>query len=241
MNLVLGAQGMGGAADLPMVAPEGVDYVVVQTDRFEGDPDTAGPHGPRLSSVYLPLLRGARAIWEIQPERRPRLEALGLATRQLSIGYHPVLDVRSPKEAPDLDCFFFGGIDAHRQGLLQGLVDARVGLEMGGYQDTFLRNEFISRSRLQLCPGRSDGGPAITRLTTLLNMGGLVVVDDDTNLDGLEAYVVHVPSEDWVQGCLALLSADGRRDRARELHERFKMRSFSDLLAPLVTELEVGA
>ena len=234
LNVVVGGHLIGNDDHLRVFSD--LRYVVVQTAHLLSptmqEPAAAGA----FQRWYLPLLRGASAVWEPEPVRLPVLEAVGAPALRLGVGYDPGMRFLPPKLEQDIDFAFYGTITRHRQAQLLPLMQRGHRLVVVGDEDPFFRNDILARAKVHLAPRQGDGTgrvPAI-RIATVLANRGLVVVETGLDHHGLDECVVLASSAEWVATCEHTLARADRGKLAENAARRFEDRPMAPMLQPLL-------
>ncbi len=238
-SIVVGAHRIGSPEHQRAFMDADAPYVVVQTARLLG-PEMSQPEVAQwFAQSYLPFLRGAAAVWELQPSRMPLLEALGVPSQRLRLGYHSALATLPSKQEQDLDFVFFGTITPHRQAQLVPLQQRGFSVKAIHNEDPFFRDDLLARAKVHVAPRRGDGTARVapTRLVRILANDGLVVVERGADHHELEDCVVLADTPDFVEACITTIQRPDRAQLAAAHGARFRERSQADSLAPLLEAL----
>ena len=121
MNVLVGVHLLSSPIDVDIVLGAARDYVVLQSEIFTASSVNGHPAQGRLESVILPLLRGARGVWDSLDTNIEHLARLGIHAESLRFGYNPRLEEISHKRVKDIDFLFYGSVGPWRRTVLSKL------------------------------------------------------------------------------------------------------------------------
>lgn len=148
-NLIVGAYFLNSAS-IHQIAASGVAYAHVNTEVIANDMLNHNPDKVDFMGAYLPSMKKGRFVWDVIMDNMTEYARYGANAHFLRWGWHPKMrDIEHRKEK-DLDFYFFGMLSDRRKRLLQSLVSAGLSGVADHSCPYFLRNDRISRARIQL-------------------------------------------------------------------------------------------
>ena len=206
-----------------------VPYVVLQTEIItEGgfNLERAG----RFESVFLPLVRGAAAVWESSQPNLEALEALGLAPGFLRFGYVEAIRERLRPAERDLDFFFCGSATPHRRSVLQKLASLGYRVEVRFDDAAFFRNDLMARSEVLVTLRQSDELTHVpaARILHAVNNGCLVAGEHGVSGESVEDLYVWEEGGDTIELLRETRARTDRRTLADEHFSRLRKRPMRD-------------
>ncbi len=239
INIIIGAHLLTDPAFVQNLVSQGVDYVVYQTEVIRPDGINTSGDSERLHKVYLPLLRGARAVWDVLVDNIGPLLDLGIVSRFLQPGYHPCLEEIVHKRNKDIDMLFFGSITAHRREVFNQLIARGNRLHTAFDPVAIYRNDLISRAKIHVVPGQGGGMNQLPywRIIYLLHNGCVPVVERCVDQEWLEHCFLWADSDSFIELCEATAARDDLEELAAELQKRMKRIRMTAGLAPLIDNL----
>ena len=240
MNIVIAGHHLRDPKDVMDLRRSKVPYVVLQSEIIKGGLLNNVPGSKEfLDNVYLPLLQGARGVWDSIQVNKPELESLGIPARFYRGGYHPAMEEVVHKRDKDIDFLFVGSMTPHRREMLKALVER-------GYQVTtefdakaIYRNDLIARTKVNLAPRQSDQMNHLpwSRITYLLNNRSLVVGENCLDQEWLEHCFPHADTDKWGDLCIKMLERPDREEFALVCYERFRTLPMTEQVEPLLEGL----
>lgn len=243
VNVLLAAHTIRDPAVAQQIADAGIDYVVLQSEVVrDGQVNLAGDR-EQFERCYLPLLAGARVVWEGLPEQVPILRQMGLPVRRFFGGYHPCMEVVSPRRSKDIDFLFIGSVSEHRRRLLKSLESRGHRVVVCFDAPALYRDDLIARSRVHLAPRRmaSMRHLAYGRILSLVANRVVVAVERCADQGWLEDCFVHADTQDWVDLCERTLARDDLDELGQTFYERVRSKPLLEHLGPLVDELAIAS
>lgn len=148
-NLIVGAYFLNSAS-IHQIAASGVAYAHVNTEVIANDMLNHNPDKVDFMGAYLPSMKKGRFVWDVIMDNMAEYARYGANAHFLRWGWHPKMrDIEHRKEK-DLDFYFFGMLSDRRKRLLQSLINAGLSGVADHSCPYFLRNDRISRARVQL-------------------------------------------------------------------------------------------
>lgn len=121
INVIMGAHNLTDPASVEEIKHAG-EYVIIQSEVLREDGITGWPNQKTFPSIYLPLLRQARAVWDGLESNQIQLRKLGIdSERLLQFGYLPAMEEITHKKHKDIDFLYYGSLTPHRE-----KIDRRV-------------------------------------------------------------------------------------------------------------------
>jgi hypothetical protein len=240
MNVLVGVHHLASAEDAHGILTGDQPYVVYQTEivtphAVEHD------HAPaaRVTEVLLPLLRGARAVWDSSRENVAALGGHGVRADLLGLGYTDALREIRHKPRKDIDFFFFGSLTAHRKAVLGRLAALGYRVEVAFDAPAVFRNDLIARAEVVLTLRQSEAIAHVphARVIYLVNNACLVAGDGGLEQAPLEDVFLWGEPDEIIEVCREARARKDRRELAESFRERLSHRRMRDGLAPLVEAL----
>lgn len=148
-NLIIGGYFLPGEL-IPRIAESGVEYAHVNTEVIAQDMLNFNPKKVDFLGLYLPSMKRGKFIWDILLDNMSEHYRYGNNAHFLRWGSQPRLREIDHRKNKDLDYYFFGSISQRRKELIKELQKAGVKGLADGSCPYFLRNDRISRSKIQL-------------------------------------------------------------------------------------------
>jgi hypothetical protein len=150
LNVLLNAHTLQDPATISQIVGAKLRYIVHQTEVITGGSVNSTGDKGHFEKVYLPLLRGAVAVWDWSDTHASILQKLGIRARNLRLGAHPALTEVHHKASKDIDLLWYGSVTPHRRVTLTRLVEAGFNVKAAFDPVAFYRNDLIARSRVVL-------------------------------------------------------------------------------------------
>lgn len=219
-----------------------IDYMVWETDDFQSRGlDDTRQGAPDFHNDYLPALAAAKFVLSPFQDVVDYLNSQSVNTAYTRWGYVPALDdlPPGPRGNRGFDCYFYGHITPERRQLLLSMVDAKIRVKATDYPGLpeFLRNHFISRSRIILNLKRGPHAQTVNpyRIMYALQNGYCVATEgQQRDLDGYNRYGVMADTEDYAKTCRALLDSGDYETACAEQLERLRAEPLTESLRGLV-------
>ncbi|MBL8958108.1 MAG: hypothetical protein JNK82_45470 [Myxococcaceae bacterium] len=239
-NILLGAHNL--------TAPETVDelidsrhpYIVYQTEIIRGSTINGSSLNGQFSTLFLPLLQNAKAVWDTEAESIAALKALGIATQKLGFGYTPRLEEVRHRDEKDIDFFFYGSMTPHRQEVLTKLRGLGYQVAVIFDDAAMFRNDLLSRSEVVLTLRQSEKFAHLpqARILYLINNRCLVAGESGLGQEPLEDLFLWSEPDQVIELLRRTRAMKNRRELAGDFHERFKERPMTSHLEPLIEALQ---
>ena len=239
INIIVG----GHRLDDPKIVKEIADagqYVVIQSEMLGEDTINNWPIQERYASVYLPLLKQAKVVWDGLERNRIQLMKFSIDAVSTRFGYLPQLEEIVHKKNKDIDFLYYGSITPHRKKMLDALI-AKGGRIYVDFDSTAIyRNDLIARAHVNLAPKQSPEMDHLTgtRILYLVNNRSVVVVERCRD----QAYVEHcfptADTEEWADLCMETLRCPNLDQIADEYYERFKKINLADEINVIIERLK---
>lgn len=239
VNIIVGAHLVRTAREVQEIMASGVDYVVYQSEIINPDGVNTSGNTRRLEDVYLPLLRGARAVWEGTETNIPSLAAHGIGATWLEPGHHRCLREITHKRTRDIDFLFYGSITPHRAAVFDGLRKRGHTVATAFDPTWMFRNDLIARTRVHLVPRQSLTMNQLPywRIVYQLHNRCVTVVEECGHQAWLQDCFLWANSADYEELCHQTLLRPDRNKVAAGFHDAFARRPMTDRLGPLVEEV----
>ena len=239
INILISAHTIEDPAVVREIIDSGVDYVVLQSEVIrDGNVNLTGDRA-QFENCFLPLLRGARAVWDGLPENVPQLQALGLRASLFQSGHHRSMETLEHKPLKDIDYLFFGSVSDHRRRLLSALEAHGRRVVVCFDAPALYRDDLIARARVHLAPRRMAAMShlAYGRVLSLAANACVTVVETCVDQGWLEDCFVHADTDGWVELCEATLARDDLEELGLSFRAALREKPLLEHLGPLVAEL----
>ena len=235
MNVLLNAHMLATPADVEQLGR--VPYIVYQTEVIRQGQTNLDPD-ERHRKVYLPLLRGARRVWDWSADNVALLQEQGIGADWLRLGHHPALEEIHHKREKDIDFLFYGSVTPHRAAILTALAESgrRVRAEFDVMP--LYRNDLIARSRVVLTLRQSEEMDHLPyfRINYLVNNRSLVA--GETGVDGawMEDVFLGCPPGRTVEHLLETAARKDLAEVAQAHHAQLLTRPMTGFLAVVLAK-----
>lgn len=167
INILYGAHTLADPAGARAILDSRAPYLLVQTEVIRNEQvnslGTAHWH-----QIYLPLLKGARRIWDWSESQLGIYRTFGVGGDILQLGFHPDLEViRRATEKP-IQALFFGSITPHRRQILDRMMRRKIRVHVAFDDVSFYRNDLIAHASVVLTLQQSPGG-VVNQLRLMLS------------------------------------------------------------------------
>jgi hypothetical protein len=202
------------------------DYVVRQTELLgENDIINVPMGNEAYSSIYLPLLKNAKAVLDGENKNLQIYNKMGIEPSRLKGGcYLPQWEEVKHKKNKDIDFFFYGSITPHRKKMLDALVSKGRRVHVDFDSQAIYRNDLIARSRINLVLPQSPEANSFNggRGLYLINNRCLVVGERCAGQEPWEHCFLTADTDDWLDLCMETVDRPDLDLLATEFYERFK-------------------
>ena len=237
LNLVIGGHQITDPAAVNSIVGSGVPYVMLQSEVIRGGQvNSSGEEHWRR--CYLPLLRGARRVWDWSPETVGELEKLGIRGDYCELGYHPGMQEIHHKQVKNIDVLWYGSVTPYRQAILEQVAARGVPMHLMFDDVSFYRNDLIARAKIILTLQQYAGNHVpYGRILYAVTNRCLVAGESPDVPHWSEALYEGAPA-DRVADLLVDLLARTDRDALVEAHlDALKRRPMTGILEPLLDRL----
>lgn len=242
INLLVASHTITDPAVVEQILDSGAEYVIIQSEVIrEGQVNLTGDRR-QFESCYLPLLRGARCVWEGVPGQLEILQSLGVTASTICSGWHRSMEVIRPKADKDIDFLFYGSISEHRRRMITDLEARGHSVVFCFDAPAMYRNDLIARARVHLAPRRAEDMHhlAYGRVLFLAANGEVVVVERCADQKWLEDCFLHADTSDWALLCEETAARSDLSELGATFRRRVQNRPLIDQIRPLANELSGG-
>jgi tetratricopeptide (TPR) repeat protein len=238
INVILGAHNLTDPAIVEQLKRAG-KYVIVQSEVLREGGIVGWPDQKSFTTVYLPILRQACAVWDGIESNQIQLQKLGIAAERVPrFGYLPAMEEIVHKKNKDIDFLYYGSLTPHRKKLIDELKALGGNVVSIFDEAAIFRNDYIARTRIHLAPNQAPGISIISpRILYLLNNRSIVVVERCQNQDWIEPCYPSTDAGEWAKLCLETLQHPQLDQLADEYFERYKKLNMAPLFKPLLDKL----
>jgi GT2 family glycosyltransferase/Flp pilus assembly protein TadD len=241
INLVLGAHNLTDPASVEQIKRAG-EYVIVQSEVLREDGIVGWPNQKTFQTIYLPLMRQARAVWDGLETNHIHLRKLGIEPEKglTRYGYLHEMEEVVHKKNKDIDFLYYGSLTPHRNKLIEELKTLGGNVVYAFDEAAIFRNDLIARTRVNLAPNQAPGINHLTsKVLFLLNNRSIVVVEHCCNQDWVEHCFPFADTEKWAALCMETLNRPDLDQFAFENYERFKKLDMVYLILPMLDKLRL--
>jgi tetratricopeptide (TPR) repeat protein len=239
INILMGTHTLTDPAIVEQVMGVG-KYVVIQTEVLREGGIAGWPDQESFSTVYVPLLQHAAAVWDGVDENQKHLQKLGITPDAFPrFGYLAPLEEIIPKKNKDIDFLYYGSLTEHRRKLFDELRALGGNVVTLFDEAAVFRNDYIARTRVHLAPNQTPETNRYisTRVLYLLNNRSVVVVEHCYNQEWLEHCYPTAETGDWASLCMETLHDPDLDQRAEGYFEHYKKLDMTHLFKPLLDKL----
>jgi len=240
MNVLVGSHLLASPAEAASLLGGATDYVVLQTEILSARTINGADAADRMTAVTLPLLRGARAVWDCLEVSRAALAECGIRTELFRFGHHERMEEIVHKPERDIDFLFYGSLSPWRRETLERLDALGYRVRADFDSAAVFRNDLIARAEivLTLRHGREMTHLPQARIVYAVTNRCLVVGEGGAEQESLEdTFVWTNEPKDLVELCRVTRARRDRHELASRLYENLRSRPMSGLIAPLVAKL----
>lgn len=148
-NLLIGAYALKPEL-IAQIAKSGAAFAHINTEIIGNDMLNRNPDKADFLGDYLPSMEAGSFVWDVVLDNVPEYESYGVNARFLRWGSHAKMADIQHRQEKDLDYYFFGMLSERRKSLLQSLKAAGLRGTADHSCPYFLRNDRISRAKVQL-------------------------------------------------------------------------------------------
>lgn len=235
-NLVIGAYFLA-PAELRRIDQAGLELAHINTEVIAQDMLNFNPRKVDFLGSYLPSLRAGRFVWDVIQDNLPEYRRYGVDAHFMRWGWHPALEDIEHRAEKDLDFYFFGLMSERRTTIVSDLISR-------GFQGIadhacpyFLRNDRISRARVQLNIVQEDHYSHVNsfRVCYLANNRCAILSEAESDPAGYLELADVVHGKEKLADRLSDLLADGRwKARGEAAYQRFRERPMKECMEQLV-------
>lgn len=149
LNLVIGAH-FQSTPKILSLANSGLRLAYINTEIIANDMLNYNPDKVDFLGAYLPTIQAGQFIWEVTIDNMAEHERYGNNAHYLRWGWHPKIEELPQEADKDIDFYFFGMLSARRREILDTLTKHGFRGRADHSCPYFQRNDFISRSKIQL-------------------------------------------------------------------------------------------
>ncbi|MBA4416595.1 MAG: hypothetical protein C0392_01600 [Syntrophus sp. (in: bacteria)] len=241
INIIFGAHNLTDPTAIEQLKQAG-KYVVMQSEVLSEKTINAWPVQESYSTVYLPILRQAEAVWESLESNKRQLKQFGIDAEMFPrVGYLSSMEEIVHKKKKDIDFLFYGSLTPHRKMMIDELK-MRGGNVLCVFDDAAIfRNDLIARARINLAPNQARGTDHLSsRVLYLLNNRSIVVVERCYNQDWVEHCFLSADAEKWADLCMETIRRPDLDKLAEGFFEHYKKLDMVDLIRPLIDKLDIA-
>lgn len=237
LNLVIGAYFLSSPQLHALTRSEfliaHINTEIIADDMLNYNPDKVDFLG-----AYLPALQAGEFIWDAVIDNMAEHQRYGNDTHFLRWGWHPKMEDIDHSQEKDLDFYFFGMISPRRREILESLSQAGLEGRADNSCPYFQRNDFISRSKIQLNIAQDEVYSHVNSLRICyLSNNRCAIVSEPENDPAGYLGVIKIAAKNEIPLVVSeLIHSGGWRDLADAIYDDY--RSKPSLKANLEALLE---
>jgi hypothetical protein len=114
INVLIGAHNLTDPASVEQIEHAG-KYIIVQSEVLNEDSIAGWPVQESYTTIYLPLLQQAYAVWDSLESNQSQLKRFGIDAELLRrVGYLSAMEEIIHKKTKDIDFLYYGSLTPHR-------------------------------------------------------------------------------------------------------------------------------
>ena len=223
-NLLVGAYFLP-PEELRRINEAKMDFAHVNTEVIAQDMLNFNPEKVDFPGSYLPSLRAGRFIWDVIMDNLAEHRRYGNNAHFMRWGWHPKMEDIEHRAQKDLDFYFFGLMSERRKWVMRELGRRGFNGTGDGSCPYFLRNDRISRARVQLNIVQDDKYTHVNsfRICYLANNRCAIVSEAESDPAGYLALAKVVHGKEQIADAVAdLVVGDRWKARGEAAYERFR-------------------
>lgn len=148
-NLIVGGYFLAKDS-LQKIHEAGVKFAHVNTEVISQDMLNFNPTKTDFIGSYLPSMQRGSFVWDVIQDNIAEHKSYGTNAHFLRWGWHPKMQDIDHRKEKDLDFYFFGMLSERRKKIISSLLKAGLSGAADHSCPYFLRNDRISRAKIQL-------------------------------------------------------------------------------------------
>jgi glycosyltransferase involved in cell wall biosynthesis len=241
INVLIGAHNLTDPASVEQIEHAG-KYIIVQSEVLNEDSIAGWPVQESYTTIYLPLLQQAYAVWDSLESNQSQLKRFGIDAELLRrVGYLSAMEEIIHKKTKDIDFLYYGSLTPHRIKLIEELRALGGDVVCVFDEAAIFRNDLIARAKVNLAPNQAPGiNHLSSRVLYLLNNRSIVVAERCRNQDWVEHCFLSTDTANWAALCIETLHRPDLDQLACKYFEQYKKLDMTHLIRPLIEKLQVG-
>lgn len=214
-----------------------MDFAHVNTEVIAQDMLNFNPEKVDFPGSYLPSLRAGRFIWDVIMDNLAEHRRYGNNAHFMRWGWHPKMEDIEHRAQKDLDFYFFGLMSERRKWVMRELGRRGFNGTGDGSCPYFLRNDRISRARVQLNIVQDDKYTHVNsfRICYLANNRCAIVSEAESDPAGYLALAKVVHGKEQIADAVAdLVVGDRWKARGEAAYELFRRTPMTRCLEELL-------
>lgn len=234
-NLVIGAYFLS-PPDLAKISLSGVKYAHINTEVIANDLLNHNPGKVDFMGAYLPSIRQGDFAWDVIMDNMGEYDRYGVNAHFLRWGSHPMMREITHRTKKDIDFYFFGMLSERRKRLLQSLLSAGLTGVADHSCPYFLRNDRISRARVQLNLIQDDKYTHVNsfRICYLADNGCCIVSEKEHDPANYLKYAEIVEPSQLIEQLQYFIAENRWRARGELAQETFSEYSMKTIMERLL-------
>lgn len=234
-NLIIGAYFLQPAA-MQTINQSGIRFAHVNTEVIGNDMLNFNPDKVDFLGAYLPTMQKGAFVWDVIMDNMAEHARYGTNAHFLRWGWHSALQDIVHRQEKDLDFYFFGMMSNRRKMLLKRLTDAGMTGAADGSCPYFLRNDRISRAKVQLNLIQEDKYTHVNsfRICYLANNACCILSENEQDPANYLQYAEVVHPDDLVDRVRHYITKVNFQKRGDQALEEFRKQPMRDSMEALL-------
>jgi len=235
VNLVIGAYFLNKDS-IAALMKSGVKYANVNTEIIGNDMLNHNPGKVDFLGAYMPMIKSGMFSWDVVQNNIGEYGKYGANAHFLRWGFHPGMKDISHRSTKDLDYYFFGMMSPRRKALIERINAAGFKGEVDNSCPYFLRNDRISRARIQLNIIQDSKYSHVNsfRICYLANNDCYILSEPEDDPAGYLKYADVADEATLIEKMSAALQQDRWRDKAALAAVEFEAIKMTDIMEELL-------
>lgn len=234
-NLLIGGYFLGKDS-LQKIHESGVRFAHVNTEVISQGMLNFNPTKTDFTGSYLPSMQHGSFVWDVIQDNIPEHQGYGTNAHFLRWGWHPKMQDIDHRKEKDLDFYFFGMLSERRKKLINNLAKAGLSGAADHSCPYFLRNDRISRAKIQLNLIQEDKYTHVNsfRICYLANNACCILSENEQDPANYLRYTEVIKADELIDKVRQLISKDLWRVRGEQALADFQAMPMRELMASLL-------
>ncbi len=235
VNLIIGAYFLSKESNTALIK-SGVKYANVNTEIIGNDMLNHNPSKVDFLGAYMPMIKSGLFAWDVVQNNIAQYGAYGASAHFARWGFHPKLKDISHHATKDLDYYFFGMMSPRRKALIERINVAGFKGEVDNSCPYFLRNDRISRAKIQLNIIQDNKYSHVNsfRICYLANNECYILSEPEDDPADYLMYADIADEASLIEQMSVALQRDRWRDKAAVAAAKFETIKMTDIMEELL-------